>query len=534
MTEATQKKNDSAPLKALQAHYAEMAPLHIRDLFAQDAARFEKMSLQLPGLLADFSKNRITDETLKLLVQYAADAGIADARARFFGGEKINNTENRAVLHMALRADDGDVFTVDGKNVVPEVRDTLARMAAFAEAVRSGGWKGHSGKEITDIINIGIGGSSLGPQLVTQALAHVHHPRLSAHYVANVEASDLARTLAAIDPETTLFIVASKTFTTAETMQNAHLARAWLLEHYKGDAAAVARHFVAASTNAAAVAAFGIAAENMFPFNDWVGGRYSLWSAIGLSCMLMVGEAHFRALLAGAREMDLHFKTAPLAQNMPVLLALIGFWHRNICGYPALAVIPYHAQLARLPAFLQQLDMESNGKRVDRDGRTLSMPSGPMIFGEPGTDAQHSFFQWLHQGTDIVPVDFIAAIKTPYGNPTQQNMLLANFLAQSAALMGGQENTAEPHRHFPGNRPSTTLLLDELTPRTLGMLLALYEHKVFVQGMLWQVNSFDQWGVELGKVLAKSLEPEIAGDAPIGAHDASTRGLIAHIRAKSP
>jgi len=533
MTEATRKKNDPAPLKALQAHYAEMFSLHIKDLFAQDAARFEKMSLQLPGLLADFSKNRITDETLKLLLRYAEDSGIVDARARFFGGGKINNTENRAVLHMALRADEDDIFTVDGKNVVPEVRDTLARMAAFAEAVRSGGWKGRSGKEITDIVNIGIGGSSLGPQLVTQALSYYHHPRLSAHYVANVEASDLARTLAALNPETTLFIVASKTFTTAETMQNARIAREWLLAHYKGDETAVAKHFVAASTNAEAVGAFGIAPQNMFPFHDWVGGRYSLWSAIGLSCMLMVGAENFHALLSGARDMDQHFKTAPLAENLPVLTALIGFWHRDICGYPALAVIPYHAQLARLPAFLQQLDMESNGKRVDRDGRPLQIPSGPMIFGEPGTDAQHSFFQWLHQGTDIVPVDFIAAVNTPYGNQTQQNMLLANCLAQSAALMGGRDNPAEPHRHFPGNRPSTTLLLDELTPKTLGMLLALYEHKVFVQGMLWQVNSFDQWGVELGKVLAKNLEPEIAGASPIGAHDASTKGLIGHIRAKN-
>ena len=534
MTEATQKKSDpSSRLQALEAHYAQIAPLHIKDMFAEDAARFEKMSLQLPGMLADFSKNLMTDETLKLLVQFAKERGIDDARLRFFGGEKINNTENRAVLHMALRADADDVFNVDGKNVVPGVRDTLDRMASFAEEVRSGAWKGHSGKEITDIVNIGIGGSSLGPQLVTQSLSFYHHPRLTAHYVANVEASDLAQTLASINPETTLFIIASKTFTTAETMQNARIARDWLLAHYKGDETAVAKHFAAASTNADAVSAFGIATQNMFPFNDWVGGRYSLWSAIGLSCMLMVGADNFRALLSGARDMDQHFKTTPLAQNLPVIMALIGFWHRHVCGYPALAVIPYHAQLARLPAFLQQLDMESNGKRVDRNGKTVHTPTGPMIFGEPGTDAQHSFFQWLHQGTDIVPVDFIAAVKTPYGNRTQQNMLLANFLAQSAALMGGRDNPDEPHRHFPGNRPSTTLLLDELSPQTLGMLLALYEHKVFVQGMLWQINSFDQWGVELGKVLAKNLEPEIAGDAAVGAHDASTKGLIAHIRAKN-
>lgn len=531
MTEASQKKPAAKkPWQALQAHHAQISPLSIRDLFSEDGDRFAKMSVKLPGMLVDFSKNLMTDETLKLLVTLAEDMHITAARDRFFKGEKINTTENRAVLHMALRAGKDDIYNVDGKNVVPEVQETLSRMSTFAEEVRSGAWHGHTGKEITDIVNIGIGGSSLGPQLVTQSLAHYHHPRLTAHYVANVEASDLARTLDKINPETALFIIASKTFTTAETMQNARIARDWLLAHYKGDEAAVAKHFVAASTNAEAVAGFGIAPQNMFPFNDWVGGRYSLWSAIGLSCMLMIGADNFRQLLSGAREMDQHFKTAPLAGNLPALLALIGFWHRNICGYPALAVIPYHAALARLPAFLQQLDMESNGKRVDRDGHSISKPTGPMIFGEPGTDAQHSFFQWLHQGTDIVPVDFIAVVKTPYGNRTQQDMLLANCLAQSAALMGGRDNPDEPHRHFPGNRPSTTILLDTLSPQTLGMLLALYEHKVFVQGMLWQINSFDQWGVELGKVLAKNLEPEISGVKEIGDHDSSTQGLIRHIR----
>jgi len=516
--------------QSLVAHHAQLVPLQLRDLFTQDPERFKKFSLPLPGMLADFSKNMITEETLRLLTTLAHETGLENARSRFFNGEKINTTENRAVAHMALRAGKADVFNIDGQNVVPEVQDTLSRMSSFAEAVRTGRWKGHSGREMTDIVNIGIGGSSLGPQLVTQALEYYHHPRLKAHYVANVEASDLAHTLARVNPETTLFIVASKTFTTAETMQNAQIARNWLLAHYKDDKTAVAKHFVAASTNAEAVAGFGIAPANMFPFNDWVGGRYSLWSAIGLSCMLMVGPDNFHALLAGARDMDQHFKTAPLEGNLPVLLGLIGLWHRNICGYPALAVIPYHAALGRLPAFLQQLDMESNGKRVDHNGNTVPAPTGPMIFGEPGTDAQHSFFQWLHQGTDIVPVDFIAVAKTPYGNQTQQDMLLANCLAQSAALMTGRDNPAEPHRHFPGNRPSTTLLLDALTPHTLGMLLALYEHKVFVQGVLWQINSFDQWGVELGKVLAKNLEPEIAGTQEAGTHDASTLGLIQHIR----
>lgn len=515
----------------LKAHHQKLAATSLPGLFAQDSARFEKLSLRLNGMLADYSKNHITEETIGLLVSLARAAGLEKRRDAMFAGDKINRTENRAVLHTALRAPAGADIRVDGENVVPAVHDVLQRMDAFSESVRSGAWKGHSGKEITDIVNIGIGGSSLGPQLVSEALAAYHHPRLRAHYVANVEASDLAATLRHVNPETTLFIVASKTFTTAETMQNAHIARDWLLAHYNGDNAAVARHFVAASTNAAAVGAFGIAPDNMFPFQDWVGGRYSVWSSIGLSVMILTGAENFRAFLSGAQEMDAHFKTAPLDKNLPVLLGLIGIWHRNFYHYPALAVIPYHAALRRLPAFLQQLDMESNGKRVLQDGMTASVSTGPIIFGEPGTDAQHSFFQWLHQSPDVVPVDFIASVKATDGTPAQQNMLLANCLAQSAALMAGQSNTAEPHRHFTGNRPSTTFLLDELSPHTLGLLLAMYEHKVFVQGVLWCVNSFDQWGVELGKVLAKGLEPEIAGTAPAAENrDASTAGLIAHIR----
>lgn len=514
----------------LKAHHQKLAASPLRDMFAQDPARFTKLSLRLPGLLADYSKNHITEETVGLLVSLARAAGLEKRRAAMFVGERINTTENRAVLHTALRTDPAEEILFDGENIVPGIYAVLERMGAFCDTVRSGAWKGHSGKTITDIVNIGIGGSSLGPQLATESLAAFHHPHLRAHYVANVEASDLSGTLAQLDPESTLFIVASKTFTTAETMQNAHIARDWLVAHYNGDAAAVSRHFVAASTNAAAVSAFGIDADNMFPFQDWVGGRYSVWSSIGLSVMLMIGPDLFGQFLAGARSMDLHFETAPLEKNLPVLLALIGLWHRNLCHYPALAVIPYHASLRRLPAFLQQLDMESNGKRVMQDGKTVPVASGPIIFGEPGTDAQHSFFQWLHQSPDIVPVDFIACVKPTDGLPAQQNMLLANCLAQSAALMNGQNNTAEPHRHFPGNRPSTTLLLDELSPFTLGMLLALYEHKVFVQGVLWGVNSFDQWGVELGKVLAKGLEPEIAGTAARTVHDASTDGLVDHIR----
>jgi glucose-6-phosphate isomerase len=496
-------------------------PAPLKQLFANDPGRFEKLAVRLPGLLADFSKNAVDAETISLLCGLARDAGLEQYRDAMFAGDKINVTEDRAVLHTALRA----------SPALPEVAGVLAQMKKFTDAVRDGAWAGRSGHPITDIINIGIGGSSLGPQLVTQALAHFHHPRLSCHFVANVEASDLARTLARVNPETTLFIVASKTFTTAETMQNARIAREWLLAHYNGDTTAVAKHFVAASTNAAAVAEFGIAPDNMFPFRDWVGGRYSVWSAIGLSLMLMTGAENFGQFLSGARLVDDHFKTAPLDKNVPVLMALIGLWYRNFSGYPAYAVIPYHSALGRLPAFLQQLDMESNGKAVTRDGKPVAAATGPIVFGEPGTDAQHSFFQWLHQSPDIVPVDFIAAVRTPAGNVQQQNMLLGNSLAQSEALMQGRDGGAEPHRHFTGNRPSTTFLLDELTPQTLGMLLALYEQKVFVQGVLWGINSFDQWGVELGKVLAKALESEIAAGTP-AAHDASTLGLMAYISEK--
>ena len=409
MKDATYLKN----WHALQDHREQLRNRHLKEFFAQDSGRFGKLSFALPGLLVDFSKNFVTDETLFLLAGLAGDAGLPAMRDAMFKGEKINTTESRAVLHTALRAPKGAKITVDGRNVVDDVHAVLDAMEKFATAVRDGAWKGHTGKEITDIVNIGIGGSSLGPQLVTQALAHFHHSRLKAHFVANVEASDLSRSLDRLSPETTLFIVASKTFTTAETMQNAHIARNWLLAHYKGDEKAVARHFVAASTNADAVQKFGIAPENMFPFWDWVGGRYSVWSAIGLSVMLMVGPAHFREFLAGAHAADEHFRTAPIEANIPVLMGLIGVWYRNFMQFPAYAVIPYHACLARLPAFLQQLDMESNGKRVTRAGQPVSAATGPMIFGEPGTDSQHSFFQWLHQGADIVPVDFIAAVKTP-------------------------------------------------------------------------------------------------------------------------
>jgi glucose-6-phosphate isomerase len=521
--------NDVTKLKSWQALAAAPKP-ELKTLFAADSGRFGKLSVALPGLLADFSKQPVTDDTLKLLLAFAREQGLEGARDAMLGGAKINTSENRAVLHTALRAAADATITVDGKNIVEDVQETFTRAKKFAENVRNGLWQGYNHKNITDVVNIGIGGSSLGPQLATQALAAFHHPRIQCHFVANVEASDLEGKLKGLSPETTLFIVASKTFTTAETMQNANIARQWVLNHYK-DEAAVEKHFVAASTNTEAVKAFGIAPENMFPFWDWVGGRYSVWSAIGLSVMIMIGADNFRDFLTGAREMDEHFRDAPLEKNIPALMGLIGLWNRNFMGYGAYAVIPYHACLGRLPAFLQQLDMESNGKTVDKTGKAVTVPTGPIIFGEPGTDAQHSFFQWLHQSPDIVPVDFIAAVKTPYGHKEQQVMLLANMLAQSEALMIGRDSSTEPHRHFTGNRPSTTLLLDELTPKTFGMLLALYEHKVFVQGVLWGINSFDQWGVELGKIMAKALEADIKSGAP-APHDGSTLGLLEYIRAR--
>jgi glucose-6-phosphate isomerase len=522
--------NDVTTLAAwqvLEAHRHETTFL-LKSLFAGDKDRFNKFSHHLPGMLVDLSKNLITEKTKGLLLALAEESGLVQARQDLFGGEKINSTEKRAVLHTALRAAADTAISNDGRNVVPDVHATLKNMGRFAEAVRSGKWRGHSGKEITDIVNIGIGGSYLGPQLATEALSGFHHSRLTCHYVSNVEASDLGRVLKKVSPETTLFIIASKTFTTAETMLNARIARDWIINHYKEDRHAVGAHFAAASTNTAAVKDFGIAAENMFPFEDWVGGRYSVWSAIGLSTMIMIGEENFHGLLNGARAMDDHFKNAPLDQNVPVLMAMIGIWYRNFMNYPAYAVIPYNSLLRRLPAYLQQLDMESNGKSVTRKGLPVTAKTGPLVFGEPGTDAQHSFFQWLHQGTDVVPADFIAALKTTYDTPEQRNMLLANFLAQTEALMNGREDNVETHRHYPGNRPTTTILLDVIDPHSIGMLLALYEHKIFVQGIVWSINSFDQWGVELGKILAKPLEDEILKNKPAN-HDASTLGLLDYI-----
>lgn len=526
---------------SLAAHRAAFdAPM--RDLFAADPGRFDRYRITVDGMMLDYAKNRVTDETLSLLIDLARQQGLEEMRDAMFRGERINITEDRAVLHVALRNRADRPILVEGQDVMPGVHEVLARLYAFCHKVRDGEWRGYDGQAITDIVNIGIGGSDLGPVMVTQALTPWHHPHLAAHFVSNVDGTHIAEVLKRVDPATTLFIIASKTFTTQETLANAHTARDWFLAN-GGSADEVAKHFVAVSTNGDEVAKFGIDTDNMFGFWDWVGGRYSLWSAIGLPIACMVGPERFGELLAGAHAMDEHFRTAPLAQNMPVILGLLGVWYGNFFGATAHAVLPYDQYLARLPAYLQQLDMESNGKSVDRQGNVVDYATGPIIFGEPGTNGQHAFYQLIHQGTHLIPCDFIAPIQSQ--NPTGRHhaMLLSNTLAQTEALMRGK-NEAEvraelvkegkagaaldallPHKIFTGNRPTNTILMDQLDPRRLGMLVALYEHKVFVQGVIWNINSFDQWGVELGKQLAKVILPELEGEAP-KPHDASTEGLI--------
>lgn len=519
----------------------------MRDLFAADPDRFERYSDEAAGLFLDYSKNRVDGRTLELLVQVARERGLEARRDAMFAGEKINNTEGRAVLHTALRAPRGTQLTVDGQDVNADVHAVLDRVKTFSDAVRSGEWLGHTGKPITDIVNIGIGGSDLGPKMVVLALRHYAHPRLRMHFVSNVDGHDMDAALAQVDPETTLFIVASKTFTTAETMMNAQTARAWFLQGAPEEA--LAKHFVAVSTNTEAIKTFGIDPANMFPFWDWVGGRYSVWSAIGLPVALAVGFGYFKDFLAGAHELDEHFRTAPLEQNLPALLGLIGFWNRQFLDCPSVSIAPYHQDLNRFPAYLQQLDMESNGKRVTRDGQPVDTPTCPAIWGECGTNGQHAYFQLLHQGTDVTPMDFIAALRPAHEMDNHHTALLANCFAQSEAFMKGKtadEVRADlqaqglapeeierltPHKTFPGNRPSNTILMERLTPSTLGALIALYEHKTFVQGVIWDVNSFDQWGVELGKVLAKKIEAELAGEPAPGQHDSSTNGLIARAKA---
>lgn len=529
----------TAAWRALAAHADAMRGRHLRELFAADPQRGERLRLQACGIYLDYAKNRIDDQTLRLLLDLAEAAGLRARIDAMFAGERINATEDRAVLHVALRAPRGADIRVDGANVVPEVHTVLDRMAAFAERVRSGAWLGHGGRPVRNVVNIGIGGSDLGPVMAYEALRHYSARELRFRFVSNIDATDFTEAVRDLDARETLFIVSSKTFTTLETMTNAHSARAWLLQQLGGDEAAVAKHFVAVSTHAAEVARFGIAADNMFGFWDWVGGRYSMDSAIGLSTMLAIGPAHFHAMLAGFHEIDQHFRTAPFERNLPVLMALIGLWHNNFLGAHTAAVLPYEQYLKRFPAYLQQLTMESNGKSVRVDGAAVGCDTGPVYWGEPGTNGQHSFYQLIHQGTRLVPCDFIAFGRSLNPLGAHHDLLLANVFAQGQALAFGKteaELRAEgvperliAHKRFDGNRPSNTLLLEVLDPGNLGRLVALYEHLVFTQGAVWGIDSFDQWGVELGKVLAQRIAPELAGDAPI-AHDSSTNALIAHYR----
>ena len=536
--------------KALQSHHAAIAPRHIRDLFAQDPNRFDKFCLRFEDILLDFSKNRVTAETMDLLRNLARSADLSGWIDKMFRGEKINVTENRAVLHIALRNRSNTPIIVDGKDVMPEVNAVLRHMREFSEAVRSGRWIGYTGKPITDIVNIGIGGSDLGPVMVTQALEPYGSPSLRVHFVSNVDGTHIAETLKPLSPETTLFIIASKTFTTQETLTNAHSARDWLLKAAM-DEKAVARHFVALSTNTAEVKKFGIDTSNMFEFWDWVGGRYSLWSAIGLSIAIYIGMDNFEAMLDGAHAMDNHFRTAPLERNLPATLGIIGIWYNNFFDAQTHAILPYDQYMHRFPAYFQQGDMESNGKSVTRDGHRVDYQTGPVIWGEPGTNGQHAFYQLIHQGTKLVPCDFLAPIETQNPIAKHHVILLSNFFAQTEALMKGKtqaEVRAElqagglsgealeklvPHKVFEGNRPTNSMLFQKLTPRTLGSLIAMYEHKIFTQGIIWRINSFDQWGVELGKQLAKQILPELEKPDKVTSHDSSTNGLINYYKERA-
>ena len=536
----------TAAWEALRAHHDEVVDLQMRDLFHEDPDRAARFSLTLGDLLFDFSKNRITDQTISLLTQLCDECGVRDWITRMFSGDPINETEERAVLHTALRNRDDRTVAVDGVEVMPEVRRVLSQMRAFATSVREGAWVGYTGRTITDVVNIGIGGSDLGPVMVTEALRPYWKQGLRAHFVSNVDGTHLSEVLRQVQPETTLFIVASKTFTTQETLTNAKSARQWLVERLAAEDA-VAKHFVALSTNRDAVAEFGIDPANMFEFWDWVGGRYSLWSAVGLSIATVVGMDHFEELLAGAHEVDEHFRTAPLRENIPVVMAVLGVWYQNFFGSASHAVLPYDQYLHRFPAYLQQADMESNGKSASRDGAIITgYTTGPIVWGEPGTNGQHAFFQLLHQGTHLIPCDFIVAAQSQNPLGQHHDILVANCIAQAEALMRGK-TAAEareelekagmpedrvaalvPHKTFSGNRPSNTFMVERLTPRALGRLIALYEHKIFVQGVIWNVYSFDQWGVELGKQLAKVVLPELSGAE--GEHDGSTSQLVEYFR----
>ncbi len=533
---------ERAAWTALQEHYEQIGDKHLREFFAEDATRGERYSAEAEGILLDYSKNRVNDETLKLLLQLAQESGVEAHRDAMFRGEKINVTENRAVLHVALRAPKEEQIFVDGEDVVPAVHTVLDKMAGFSDRVRSGAWKGFTGKKIKNIVNIGIGGSDLGPVMAYEALRHYTQRDLTFRFVSNVDGSDFAEAVSDLNADETLFLVASKTFTTQETMTNAHSARDWALASLKEDAA-IAKHFVAISTNAKEVAKFGIDTENMFGFWDWVGGRYSMDSAIGLSTMLAIGPDNFRELLAGFHAMDVHFKTAPLAENLPVLLGLLTVWYTDFFDAQTQAILPYEQYLKRFPAYLQQLTMESNGKHVTLDGTHVQAQTGPIYWGEPGTNGQHSFYQLIHQGTRLIPCDFIGFFKTLNPLGRHHDMLMANVFAQAEALAFGKteeqvraEGVAEalvPHKVFEGNRPSNVLLAEVLTPKVLGSLVALYEHAVFTQGVVWSIDSFDQWGVELGKVLATKILGELeSAEEPKGGHDSSTSRLIALYRAK--
>jgi glucose-6-phosphate isomerase len=532
---------ERAAWKALQVHFQQIGSKHLRDFFAEDPARGERFNAEADGIFLDFSKNRINDETLKLLLQLAEESGLVERREAMFRGEKINITENRAVLHVALRAPKGESIVLDGEDVVLGVHAVLDKMSSFADRVRSGEWKGHTGKRIRNVINIGIGGSDLGPVMAYEALKHYSQRDLVFRFVSNVDGTDFAEAVQDLKAEETLFLVASKTFTTLETMTNAHTARDWSLAGLGGDEKAVAKHFVAISTNAKEVAKFGIDTENMFGFWDWVGGRYSMDSAIGLSTMIAIGPDNFRAMLAGFHAMDVHFRTTPLEKNLPVLLGLLTVWYTDFFDAQTMAVLPYEQYLKRFPAYLQQLTMESNGKHVTLAGTHVATQTGPIYWGEPGTNGQHSFYQLIHQGTRLIPCDFIGFYKTLNPLGAHHDTLMANVFAQAEALAFGKtaeqvkaEGTPDwlvPHRVFEGNRPSNTILADKLTPQVLGQLVALYEHAVFTQGTIWSIDSFDQWGVELGKVLAQKIIGELESAVePQMAHDTSTSSLIRRYR----
>lgn len=537
------KLSNSPAWLALKAHQQTIADTHMRDLFAADPKRFEKFSVLFNDILFDFSKHRMTDETLRLLINLAEEMDVKSWTEKMFSGEPINFTENRSVLHIALRNRSNRPIQVNGKDVMPAVNAVLARMRKFSDAVRCGEWKGFSGKTITDVVNIGIGGSDLGPAMVTEALLDYQRPNIKFHFVSNIDSTQLFETERHLNPETTLFIIASKTFTTQETMTNARSAREWFMNTAK-DERAIEHHFIAISTNTQEVIKFGINPAHMFEFWDWVGGRYSLWSAIGMPIAIAIGMDRFEELLQGAHEMDEHFRSAPLEKNLPVIMAVLGIWYNNFFGSDTHAIIPYDQYLKRLPAYLQQLDMESNGKRVDREGEAVDYSTGQIIWGELGSNGQHAFFQLIHQGARLIPADYIAMHENKHPIGEHHTILLANFFAQTEALMRGknaQEVTDElkayglndrqikqlmPHKIFPGNKPSNSILLNKLDPKSLGSLIAFYEHKVFVQGVIWNINSFDQWGVELGKQLAKVIQPELSGTEQITSHDCSTNNLI--------